>query len=580
MLLEQLAEKVKDELSGYKLAGYVEVCVPFYKRSLECFMQTRGQLPVVTEFVLHFINLDLDLNDISAVMGLDYDIIEQVYWDLVHHEFIDMRTKQITERGSDYLTERRLDKIDQLTVPVCIDTLLETVKMDNSQLMKSHNVKDLGLRAIKPLINEPDAETIDFDQIKKVINDYKKIYEEYYEGDLLEVVNVNGSRTEYRRLRLILYSNDDGHTRIAAYDGLENISAYESVIIKSEQNGFQILKPLPVEFPTIDLIVELGLTEFLDLGKTFEYWSKLMEEVKNNITFILPLIDCCTPQNSLIDKVLELLNRGIAVNIIASGREYSSKYQRAQYFKLLELQRQYFNLKVKQIPAFINKLVIADNLSGSCSKYSRITLSLPQSKEGYVEQGYYLTKNDVDVIYEKYISSNSSKKEIELNIDLTWIKAQIRILINLVNIADELLKKKHQIGWLGDEVIPHVNALNTIPLARNEETFKTFINAFNQSFSEVIDFAGKKGRVRNYFWKEFKNICPEDLFKVLSKTRMYRHSVHHISIDDDKKAKYYSFLDEDLDGCLPEFIPNGYLYLQVKLIKDLERELKVLTVVR
>ena len=75
-----------------------------------------------------------------------------------------------------------------------------------------------------------------------------------------------------------------------------------------------------------------------------------------------------------------------------------------------------------------------------------------------------------------------------------------------------------------------------------------------------------------YFWGDFKNLCP-NVQRVLHKIRMYRNFANHLEIDSNYKSIFYEYLDEDLLGRLPQFVKDGYLYLQIKILEDLEKEI-------
>lgn len=571
MAIEHLVDKFKDELPGYKISGYTEMCAPVFKRSLHCLMQNRGQLPVVVEFVLHYYNLGVGLEEIAPILGLDKELIEQAWWELVYHDFVDDRTKRITQEGQDYLQERRMEKREQALVQVCIDGILGSVKMDTTLLMANKQVRDNGLKSLRPVIPEPGVETIEFLKVKRVIGEYKKVDEELYDGDLIEIVNIEGNKTFFKRINILFYSNDDNNTRIAVYEGMERVEEYESALKILEANGDGILKPLNSKYPQANLISELDFgKEEHGPGKIFDDWTNLINNAKAEILISLPLLDICTPSDMLIEALAAAAKRGIQVMLLASGREFSSKHQKEQYVHLFQYAKKHKRLVLTQAPLLGNKLIIVDDNSGVISDFRRIPIYLPQSQEGFAEYGYSLNKQNVEkcksIINPEIQKSDSLKPK---RVDKQWLSTKMKTIIGLINKVDERLKDSSDKGWLGDSVIPNINALQTVPLASSEDSFKTFITAANISITESIEAVKK-----NYFWNEFKTICPSLLFHILEKIRMYRNFCNHIEIDEKYKSKFYQFLDEDLAGRLPYFIDNGFLYLQIKLLEDLETELR------
>lgn len=572
MIIQQLAEKVKGELSGYELSGYVEICAPVYKRTLNCLMASKGQLPIVTEFLLHYYSLGINLNEITKILGIDQELVMDSWWELIHRDFIDFVTKKITDIGYGYLEERKLEKVEHISVPVCIDGLIGTVRMDNSQLMRNKNVRENGLRSMRPVISDINENNIDFQQVKYVINSYKKIDEEYYEGDLLDVSKVEGIKTFYKRLHVILYSNSDYHTRVAVYDGGERVDDYEQALIALENKGDCILKPIPDTFPVVDIISKLDLkSDELGPGSIFNCWLDLIKKSKIKVLISLPMIQLCSPDDIWIDLISDALKRGVKVTFISTGREFISGYQKEQYAKLLSIN----NLQVIQVPQSWNKFIIVDDKDGVISDFERHKVYLANTQEGYVEAGYSLDQTSIESIWVDFVNPemeivNTLTPKI---VDKQWLDTKIKNITKLVNEFDDKLKLRNQIGWLGDYPIPHISNVYSSPLAVNENKFKEFINTVNQAFSESVDFTGKRAGVKRYFWGDFKSLCP-NVQRVLHKIRMYRNFANHLEIDADYKPIFYQYLDEDLLGRLPQFVKDGYLMLQIKLLEDLEDELR------
>jgi len=565
MIIQQLAEKVKDELPGYELSGYVEVCAPIYKRTLNCLMASKGQLPVVTEFVLYYYSLEVQLDEIAQILGIDKDLVMDAWWDLIHRDFIDFRTKKINDIGYGYLQERKLEKVGEISVPVCIDGLIGTIKMDNSQLMRNKNVRENGLRSLYPVIPEINENNIKFQKVKSVINSYKKIDEEYYEGDLLDVSKVEGTKIFYKRLYVILYSNSDCHTRIAVYEGSEREDKYEQAMIHLENSGHRLLKPIPDTYPIVDLISKLNLKgEKGGPGFIYNNWLEFIKKSKSEIVIHLPLIELCSPDDMCINLLADALTRGVHVTIINSGREFASAYQKEQYSKLMKISSN--NIQVIQVPRFWHKFIIIDDQEGILSDYQKHNVHLAQTQVGYVEGGYLLDKTAIE-----YIQMSLVNPEVEILKALTpkkvnkqWLGLKMESLIRLANALDDELKVQNSVGWFGDFPIPNISNIRSAPIAINEATFKEFINSANQTFSESVDFTGKKAGLRNYFWTNFKSLCP-NVQRVLHKIRMYRNLANHLEIDFKYKPIFYEYLDEDLRGRLPQFVQNGYLILQIKL---------------
>ena len=439
MIIQQIAEKVKGELSGYDLAGYIEVCAPVYKRTLNCLMASKGQLLVVSEFVLYYYSLDVQLDEITKILGIDKDLVMDAWWDLIHHDFIDFRTKRITDIGYKYLEERKLEKVDQISVPVCIDGLIGKITMDNPQLMRNKNVRENGLRALHPVITDINENNIEFQQVKYVISSYKKVDEDYYEGDLLDVSKVEGNKTFYKRLFVVFYSNNDGHTRIAVYEGSEREDKYEQALISLEKSGHCLIKPIPDLYPSVNIITNLGLVDdALGPGGVFDQWLELIGRAKSKILISLPMIELCSPDDTLINLLNNALAKGILVTVINSGREFASAYQKEQYSKLFKINK----LQLIHKPLFWQKFIIVDDQQGILSDYQKHSVYLDQTQVGYVEIGYLLDKAAIEHIQVSLVNPEIEclKALIPKKIDKRWLESKMENITMLVNTLDDELK--------------------------------------------------------------------------------------------------------------------------------------------
>ena len=285
------------------------------------------------------------------------------------------------------------------------------------------------------------------------------------------------------------------------------------------------------------------------------------------------MIELCSPDDMLINLLTDALARGVHVTIINSGREFASGYQKEQYSKLLKISSN--NIQLMHIPLFLQKFIIIDDQEGILSDYQKHNVYLAQTQVGYVESGYLLDKTAIEYIQMSLVNPEieSLKALIPKQIDKKWLNSKLENIMKLVNALDDELKVRNGVGWLGDLPIPNKSNLLNAPKAVNETTFKEFINSTNQSFSESVDFTGKRAKMPKYFWGNFKSLCP-NVQRILHKIRMYRNFANHLEIDSNYKAIFYEYLDEDLLGRLPQFVKDGYLCLQIKLIEDLEKEIR------
>lgn len=239
-------------------------------------------------------------------------------------------------------------------------------------------------------------------------------------------------------------------------------------------------------------------------------------------------------------------------------------------------------MNIYQRPQFLNKFFLVDGNKGVITDFIKTEINLPASKECIKEYGYLLNDNEVKYIYEKYIAEIESDniELVSININKEWITTKSLEIVELVNQFHDILKDDNKIGCLGDGPIPDVQKFIDAPVAKSETAFKDFINTMNQSLVETFEQTWKKGGLNKpksiYFYNEFKDKYPK-LQRILHKIKLYRHSMHHLSLEERYKNTFFDFLREDLNGRLPYFVNNGYLILQYKIIDSLSKELRVVT---
>lgn len=572
MMLAHMVDNLKDELPGFSIVGYLELALPIFKRNLHCLMLEERKLPVVTEFVLHYYNYGLNISEISTIMGIDQDLIEEAWLDLVQIDFINNDTKKITPLGNDYLNAFKINKYENALVPVCIDGLTGHITKDILNLMSHKQTREIGVKSLRNLIDYPSIDNIDFQQIKKVIKDYKKIDPESYGGILLDVIKLDGSTTRFKRLNVLVFSNIDEETRFLVYEGKDRAERYEDALLKMDYKNHQVIKLSFGDYYTNrhDIFNKISKNKkTLSPGQIFDEWNNIMNSVKSELIIALPLIDMCGPDDYIVSMIEKTVERNVNVFILLCGTDYSGIYQKNQCDKILSHRKKFKNLQVFHNPSYCNKFIIRDQETGVISDFSRHKLNLPTSKESYVEHGCIMSIEDIKICYD--FVNPLLKKQIDIDLNMyngEWLINKIKEIAGLVNEADEKMRSVNELGWLGDNPIPEFQKLIEAPLASNEDAFKSFINSMNKSLVESVEYTGINSKIRNYFWNDFKHICP-GLHRVLHKIRVYRNRANHLTLDENNSNLYYNFLNEDLGGMLPSLVNKGYLVIQVKIIEEM-----------
>lgn len=585
MRIRETVYKNINDLPGYNLLGYIEVAIPIYEIRLHVLALTRTTIPVIEEFVLNFYNEGLDLDKIEKLLGLDKELIDQAWAGLMQRDYISYIDKHITEQGLEYLNNNSVEELEKIEFPILIDGITGTINKINTQLMNTRNVKKIGLKALKANIRRPNIDEIDFKSVKKVFNSYKNKNPDIYSGDILEIVHMEGKSTKFKRIEMLFFKNNENDTRILAYDGYNRLNDYEEKLKELDKKGVVLLKYDYGEYfnsKSVYKINELTVAnknvhKEIPLEKYNELLNEYMSD-NGEIILINPLISICNLNYGFINNLEINLKNNKKITIIISGKDYISEYQKKVYDRLNKLRYKYKNFNIKQIHEYINKIIINSRKKQALvTIYKKESINLETSKIGIIEKVYEI-KNDIFDETCKLISSLyniTNLLEFELpNSNTNWLKQQIDYVIKLVRDADGYMFNNDNVGWIGNDELLNITQFKEVPLATNRNQFGIFIENINKSLVESLDNNSKKKKhSKKYFWNDFKEQYPK-LQHVLDKIRTYRNKSKHLNLTEENNEKYFKYLTEDLDGYMPDFIPNGYLILQYKIINELNKSIE------
>ncbi|MNC07828.1 hypothetical protein D3C75_553870 [compost metagenome] len=571
MAIEDLLLKSND-LPDHKLVGYIEIGVPMFKRNLHCLLLQEKNLHVVEEFVLRLAEHNLSLDEITDLLGLDQQLVEASWFNLISLGFIEPIEKIITEQGRVYIQDNKIDSYDKTDIPVVIDGLTGEIKADRNWI-SAQNIRELGIQVVDPFIETPDKEElINFSEVNNVLHAINKNDDddENSTGKLLEILKIRPRKTQYKRICILLYSDTNNNVRIMAYDGNEHKQKYEASLIGLDERGFSIYKiNEDLYFKQYSNIKYESLLksdiEIVGPGKLYSYMYDLMDEAKTILDISIPLVELHIPTDKMISKMIELLKKKVKINYIVSGRQFASESQKKQYEKLLELRYKYEGLfTIRNIAEYTNKCVLIDANKGLVSKLVQHNVELSNSNFTLTEEGFLIEQHlELQTAKNFYFEETKENIIIEL-MDKKEMETKLKGIAEMVIYVDDYLLSINGKGWISGVAIPNLQRFLSIPVATTEEKFENFVNSVMQSLIEVLN----KGNRNSYFFVDFKNFFPK-IQRVLHKIRVYRNAGHHLKLDDQVKENYFLFLNEDLNGALPMFVENGYHILQTKLIRDL-----------
>ncbi|MBD7913046.1 hypothetical protein [Clostridium cibarium] len=577
MRIREVVEKYHEALPGYNLVGYNELAVPVFERYLKILILEDKTIPVVEQFILNFYSLGLKEKEIQDIMGIKRELFEEAWFGLLQKDYIDNFTKKITSMGDGYLKENKVEKLTRESIKISIDGLTGKIEKSNQHLMSSKITRQKSLKVLKINNNNVNIENLNFQVVKNVYEEYKRNDEENYQGELLDIISLDGNTTKYRRVDILFFQNLDGDLRILAYDDYNKIEEYEEKILELEDEGQAILNSNIEEFlndsnvKEIESYITSDENMLISLGNINNQWEKYFN-CKDEYLIVTPLINECRIEKSFVNKITSLVQNDFKIKYYISGKEILNSFQKERCLELKSIKND--NFKLYSIPYFVNKMIL--NLTkkeGIVSVYEEMQINSNGSKNGIVEKAYKISKETFERIYQliNNIKINQSEPKLKnSNFDLQYLREKIFDISELVKGCNA---KMQHIGWYGNGEIPDYDRLLKIPISKDKETFGVFIDSVNKSLVESLVNNSKANGYKNYFSNEFEKSYHE-LQGVLDKIRTYRNKSNHFKLNEFNRKKYLEYLGEDLNGYMPELINDGFLILQELILLELDSSLR------
>ena len=241
----------------------------------------------------------------------------------------------------------------------------------------------------------------------------------------------------------------------------------------------------------------------------------------------------------------------------------------------MNFKKKYESLNIFQIKEFIPHIIINKD-KGIINVLRRHVVNLKSIKYGLTEELFCLSEQEVEVIKKMVpnIFDKENKKITKDNIlDKNILKEKMKAIKELIVDCNSVITDNLGVGILHDNCIQNENDFINLPLATDKNKFGVFLSTINKTLFEAIKTNGKRKGDNNYFWITFKNNYPS-LQCVIDKVRVYRNKTSHWKLDASNETKYNEYLEEDLDGYMPELIKDGYLNLQFIIVSSLEKTLR------
>ncbi len=555
-----LIDVIQKDFPDYKIINIEEFGFPIFKKEIVCLATISKGMPVVMDFTLKLLNLKYDLNTIAQLLAIDYELVKHAAYDLELNNMISLKTFQLTDEGREYIQNNRYESMKRVNLPICIDSYSGYVNKDKNYV-SNKSAKALNLNTIKPLIDKKENSIINGHIIKRILKQYIQETNSDYEGELVEIVKYREKPSEYRRLFIAILESPQSQLRYIVYDKNVKLDHMENLLHSADEAGISFynikssnyLKDLkdavlPSEFKKYkDNYLDLFDSEFLNHDHSIIYYS-------------IPLLSLYKIEDDWLNSLESYLKRKLKVAIKFTGIPYPSPYFKNKVLKILYLESKYNEyLSVSHSITFEYAYIFFDDKNGYFDKIDLYELDLKSNP--------YCIKHEILEINSLPISGPNVQIEIE-PYSAKELKDDIAEMQKRVKDLDTEMEEIFGLNWLLDGQILNEPKLKSLELATNQEKFSNFTKLLNASLVEVIQKVGKTQEINNYFFNEFKANFPQ-LFDALNRLRVYRNSMQHNDLDEKNLNAYKEYVEKDLNGQFPEFIENGYLYLQRVIIKEI-----------
>lgn len=565
--MKLVRDAAKSDYPDYKIINITTAGFPLFKKSVVCLATLQKGLPVVMDFTLKLLNLGLNKNQISKLLSIDEVLINNAFYDLERNNMYDAKLNKLTDDGRKYISTNKYESLQRVELPIIVDGYSGYISKSRNHI-SNRSAKSLNLNTLEPILDKYNNNSIQGRYIKQILKEYITENNLDYEGELVEIVKVINKETEYVKMYIVVMESPDGRCKLVVYDKNTKIDYLESQLYSAEEIGIKFFAD-----KTIDLFLNnINENENFDLSEEEEIHDILDSNFFNNdynqIYFDIPMIEAYKINDEWIKDLERYLKRRLNVKIRFNGSKYPTTYIKNRVFDIIMLSQKYKNLELEHSINYEYAKVIFDKNSGYIDKISKYNLPLINNSS-CITHKFFKVNNVPSELFKqsnasgnvKFISSNTELKQITKNI------------IESAKSLDIEMENYYGIGWLDNGEFLNEHNFANLKLASNNKNFSDFTRNLNASMVEVIERVGTNNQINKYYYNEFQTNYP-DLFYALDRLKVYRNSMQHNDLNSHTLEKYLKYIETDLGGSFPEFLPNGYLILQSVILNDIYSAIK------
>lgn len=303
MTIEELAKSKANSIPNFELVMYYEAALPQYHMEAILTMLKKKKLSVLQEFILKFVVAGIvDIAEIRTFLGVNTSAINGAIATLQKDGMVAVdifnSKLRMTEKGEDALKEATAIVPEDIEYPIYIDGLLGNIYFDTKSLYTKKQVRDFDLKPVLPDIETPTIDYLEFEEVKRALNAFKKKYDfekDKLEGDLQSVARVEKTYVEYKKVFVLVFMNNKTEDiEFQVYEGSTKNDEYGIVIQKMYNEGthvcdFDSKREIDEieEYPLMSLLPQ----EIIESAKEYSYKSSSIEKdissLQNQLTEII-----------------------------------------------------------------------------------------------------------------------------------------------------------------------------------------------------------------------------------------------------------------------------------------------------
>lgn len=316
--IEQVAEANASFYPGFDLVSFFEAGMPVYKVLIKISVLQERNLPIVSEYVLKMIDSGITQPDeIARWLGIPESHVYSAAAELLRGDILAHDSSQrlmLSSKGRSTLNSLSL-KVPQIVgMSIMMNALTGTLEPWAAGLMRGSTIRRLRLTALSPYQPKPSVSTLSFNSLKTLVRQLKREKNEQAPpGDLLDLVSVERVFTEYRKLHVLVYQEQNGpNFEFLVFDGLHRMRDEEQFLRRMERSGLRVV---PTErervLPQINVenLVDIDLKEatetavrYAELREEHRVLKQRLESAKD----ILENVDDVDDNTEERGRVLEL----------------------------------------------------------------------------------------------------------------------------------------------------------------------------------------------------------------------------------------------------------------------------------